>query len=162
MITLRRVSLFDFFLLYKWVNNEEVARLTRLYSKTSIYSHTLWFFRNFRSKKHILLKIFNVESYKDLGLIQLLISENIAEFRIKIIEEGERGKGFGSQAIRRMLDEIEQYNLTEIYLFVRVDNQHAINLYEKYGFTFSQSADFISRYSDGQVLTKRMTLALKS
>jgi len=161
MITLKRISLGDFFLLFKWVNNEESARLTRKFAKTSFQSHTHWFLKNYNSNNHLIFKIHDTDSRTDIGLIQILIFDSSAELRIKIVQSNFRGKGFGSQAMRALIEKIRSRGLTSVYLYVRQDNQAAINLYRKFGFEFIPDTDSIVEYSDGFFITSKMILELQ-
>ena len=158
MILLKRISLRDFFLLFKWVNNEESARLTRKFTRTSFWSHTKWFLKNCKSDRHVIFKIHESDSHTDVGLIQILIVDSCAELRIKIIQSDLRGKGFGSKALQILIEEIRLRGLTSVYLFVRRDNQNAISLYKKFGFEFVPNTDFMGEYSEGFFMTSKMIL----
>jgi len=158
MIILRRISPRDFFLLFRWVNNKESARLTRKFTKTSLRSHTFWFLKNYKSKHNLIFKI-HVSDYRtDIGLIQILIVDSSAELRVKIIRSDFRSKGFGSQALHALIKEINSKKLSSVYLYVRQDNQGAINLYKKLGFEFVPNMDFMGEYSDGFFITSKMVL----
>ena len=158
MILLKKISLRDFFLLFKWVNNEESVRLTRKFTKTSFWSHTKWFLKNYKSEGHVIFKIHESDSHTDIGLIQILIVDSSAELRIKIIQSDLRSKGFGSQALQILIEEIRLRGLSSVYLFVRRDNQNAISLYKKFGFKFVPNTDFMGEYSEGFFMTSKMIL----
>ena len=158
MILLKRISLCDFFLLFKWVNNEESVLLTRKFTKTSFWSHAKWFLKNYKSDGHVIFKIHESDSRTDIGLTQILIVDSSAELRIKIIQSDLRSKGFGSQALQILIEEIKSRGLSSVYLFVRRDNQTAINLYRKFGFEFVPNTDFMGEYSEGFFITSKMIL----
>ena len=158
MILLKRISLCDFFLLFKWVNNEESVLLTRKFTKTSFWSHAKWFLKNYKSDGHVIFKIHESDSRTDIGLTQILIVDSSAELRIKIIQSDLRSKGFGSQALQILIEEIKLRGLSSVYLFVRRDNQTAINLYRKFGFEFVPNTDFMGEYSEGFFITSKMIL----
>jgi ribosomal protein S18 acetylase RimI-like enzyme len=161
MIVLKKIFLRDFLLLYKWVNNKESARLTRKFSKTTFIAHTKWFLKSYKSNQHQIFKIQNLDSHDDIGLVQIIIFNLTAELRIKIISSNLRGKGFGSQALEQLIEKVRSMELLSVYLFVRRDNQTAINLYRKYGFEFVPDSDFMIEYSEGFFLTSKMSLRLR-
>lgn len=160
-MVLKKISLRDFLLLYKWVNNEESARFTRNFSKTTFTAHTKWFLKSLKSDQHKIFKIQNSDSYDDIGLVQIIICNLTAELRIKIISSNLRGKGFGSQALEQLIEKVRSMELLSIYLFVRRDNKAAINLYRKYGFEFTPDSDVMIEYSEGFFLTSKMSLKLR-
>ena len=160
MIVLRKISLGDFFLLFRWVNNQESTTFTRKFTKTSLVSHAKWFLQNYKSDQHLMYKIHDRVTNNDVGIIQLLIADSSAELRIKLIEPSLRGRGFGSQALLSLIEIANAKGLTFIYLFVRRDNQAAVKLYQKYGFRFVPNSDFLGEYSDGFFTTSKMILEL--
>lgn len=45
------------------------------------------------------------------------------------------GQGYGAQLLRQLLESAQTAGATQIFLEVRADNQPAINLYHRFGFT---------------------------
>jgi RimJ/RimL family protein N-acetyltransferase len=160
MIVLKKISLRDLPLLYKWVNNEESARFTRKFHKTTFLAHSKWFLKSYKSNQHQIFKIQNSSTGDDIGIVQIIIRNLTAELRIKVIPSNLRGKGLGSQALELLIENVRSSELLYIYLYVRRDNQAAINLYRKYGFEFVPDSDFKVEYSDGLFLTSKMSLKL--
>ena len=113
------------------------------------------------SNQHQIFKIQNLDSHDDIGLVQIIICNLTAEVRIKIISSNLRSKGFGSQALEQLIEKVRSMDLLSVYLFVRRDNQAAINLYRKYGFEFVPDSDFMIEYSEGFFLTSKMSLRLR-
>lgn len=71
-----------------------------------------------------------------IGSVWLEKAENepYAVLGIFIADESNRNQGFGSTAIRLMLDKAVLINVDEIYLNVREKNIRAINCYRNIGF----------------------------
>ena len=90
------------------------------------------------SNKHIYFAICEKESDKMVGFISLRninwVNRN-CEFGIIIGKENARGKGFGKEATKLIIDYAFKYlNLHKISLNVLEENKPAINLYKNLGF----------------------------
>lgn len=68
-------------------------------------------------------------------LVDIRRGEGVAELRICLFAPGSRGRGFGEEAIRALLDYArESLSLKSVYLRVYEDNGRAVACYEKCGF----------------------------
>ncbi len=75
------------------------------------------------------------EKNKNIGSIWLeKVDENILKLGIFIAEEKYRNKGFGTLAIKEMLDIAKLNNYKTVTLNVRITNHRAIKAYQKIGF----------------------------
>lgn len=75
------------------------------------------------------------EKNKNIGSIWLeKVDENILKLGIFIAEEKYRNKGFGTFAIKEMLDIAKLNNYKTVTLNVRITNHRAIKDYQKIGF----------------------------
>lgn len=57
------------------------------------------------------------------------------ETQIVIGEKEFQDKGYGTEAIKKLINEVDQDIVKQIYLEVRPNNERAIRVYEKCGFT---------------------------
>ncbi|MEP7204906.1 MAG: GNAT family N-acetyltransferase [Candidatus Saccharibacteria bacterium] len=72
---------------------------------------------------------------KPIGHISLQhTSDNWWELQIIIADPSARGRGYGPEAITRLLDITSRQSLVNIFLNVRPDNTRAVQAYEKVGF----------------------------
>lgn len=75
------------------------------------------------------------EKNKNIGSIWLeKVDENILKLGIFIAEEKYRNKGFGTLAIKEMLDIAKLNNYKTVTLNVRITNHRAIKAYQNIGF----------------------------
>lgn len=75
------------------------------------------------------------EKNKNIGSIWLeKVDENILKLGIFIAEEKYRNKGFGTLAIKEMLDIAKLNNYKTVTLNVRITNHRAIEAYQNIGF----------------------------
>lgn len=78
------------------------------------------------------------------------------ETQIVIGEKNYLGKGYGSEAIKKVIEFAKNKNITKIYLEVRPDNLRAIKAYEKCGFVESR----IVEYPQNKNLPKTLRMEL--
>lgn len=78
------------------------------------------------------------------------------ETQVIIGERKDQGLGYGSEAIRQLLDKAGQQGINRIYLEVRPDNAKAIRAYQKVG--FSQVGEIIETNNPRQPELIRMEL----
>ena len=73
--------------------------------------------------------------------------EQLWSFDVEIFDESDRGRGFGSRAVRRTCQEVlRSRDATRCVVDVRADNPHAIGAYERAGFT---RVRFLPNHDDG-------------
>jgi len=87
---------------------------------------------------HLYLAICEKTSGRFLGgaaLQDILLPHNRAELSISIYDPNDRGKGFGTDAVKVLLSVgFHILGLNSIYLDTMEDNEQAIRVYEKIGF----------------------------
>jgi ribosomal protein S18 acetylase RimI-like enzyme len=87
-----------------------------------------------QSKDQYLFSIFDNTSGQKLGVLWVNITDNqafIYDFRI---DEGERGKGYGKQALTALDEKLKLMNVESVGLHVFGDNTTAQELYKKVGY----------------------------
>ena len=147
--------------LFNWINNRELVLYNAPYKPVMEQNHEAWM-NLIASKKDV--HIFGIrenESKKLIGSCQLysinLHSRN-AELQIRIGEASQRGKGYGSDAVKLLLQfGFNDLNLHRIYLHVFSDNTAAIKSYLKCSFItegeLRQSVFIDGKYSDVTVMS---------
>lgn len=140
-VGLRPMQSKDSWLLHKWFNDQRVLE--------NLGAEHIWFCvsmdREFqtvdemltsRTRRYFIIQL--LEDSKDMGLIGLdkIDHRNAsAEFQIVIGEVDCWGKGFGSEAIKVLLDHaFVSMNLHRVWLRVADYNDRAISCYENCGF----------------------------
>ena len=140
-IYLRALELSDVELLVKWRNDEVV---TSPLGGNSFYVSSIREIEWIKSaalndKQNLRLAICLKENCMHIGNVNLTSINWInrsAEYSIMIGARDQWGKGFGKEATILILKyAFEELNLNRIFLTVRNDNEKAINLYKKLGFT---------------------------
>jgi RimJ/RimL family protein N-acetyltransferase len=142
--------------LAKWINDRDTVHHNTYYRPVSSFQQDKWFESVMNSDTTHLFAIRKNEDNKLIGTCQIceinFIDRN-AELRIRIGEESERGKSYGTQASELLIDfAFSDLNLNRIYLFVFADNEPAIKSYEKLKFikegTLKKHAYINGKYVD--------------
>jgi RimJ/RimL family protein N-acetyltransferase len=124
--------------LFKWINNSELVLFNSFYKPVHEPSHDKWFKSIVEKENFIIFGIRLADDNKLIGSCQLLNIHPIfrsAEIQIRIGETAELSRGYGSEAVHKLLEYgFIHLNLHRIYLHVFADNIRAIKAYEKAGF----------------------------
>lgn len=126
--------------LYRWITNRELRILNAPYLPVGEGAHEKWFESVLAGRSDaVFFMIEEIESKQAIGSCQLFninwIHRN-AELQIRIGESAFHGKGYGSEAVRLLVDfGFKDLHLHRIYLHVFSSNTRAIKAYEKCGFT---------------------------
>lgn len=139
-IFLRKMTSEDIEIYHKWRNDIEVMKSTSpsldIYSIEETEEFVNYFILGSKSAKAYI--IIEKESGEAIGIISLVNIDYKNRKAESIIDIGEKefwGKGFGSEAMKLLLDfGFLELNLHRISLKVFVFNSRAINLYKKLGF----------------------------
>lgn len=128
----------DLHTMLAWVNNREQRILNASYTPVHESQHRAWFDAIQQRQDTVIFGIRISDSSKLIGTCQLHSIHMIhrtAELQIRIGEIAERGHGYGTQAICKLLDfAFKDLNLNRVYLHVFASNESAIRAYEKTGF----------------------------
>ena len=124
-------------ILFKWINDPELVHYNASYLPIDDISHKEWFEL---VRKNNSVRIFAIRKTDDdhlVGTCQLHsinLVHRMAELQIRIGENSEQQKGFGTDAVKLLLQfGFKELGLNRIYLHVFQDNKRAVNVYEKAG-----------------------------
>lgn len=137
-IFLRPITLEDTDDIVRWRNSENVKKFFIYQGKFSKEGHLNWMENKVKQGSVIQFMIIEKESDKAVGSVYLRdvdLEYRKAEYGIFIGEEDARGKGYGTQAARLMLEyAFSEIKLHRVYLRAFADNHRAIASYRKVGF----------------------------
>lgn len=137
-VTLRPLKNEDSATLYDWINHREQVLWNAPYCPVAELSHESWFSRIVNNKDNVIFGIVLNEADKLIGSCQLHSIHPVhrsAELQIRIGEVSERGKGYGTDAVRLLQQfAFEDLNLHRVFLTVKANNIAALKIYEKCGF----------------------------
>lgn len=125
-------------LLFRWINTRSDVILSAPYKPVHEQNHNEWFDNIRRRPDVVIFGIRLKKSDKLIGYCQLHDISHIhhsAELQIRLGDSVERGKGYGSQTTRALIEfAFEDLNLRRIYLHVLRTNAPALKMYERLGF----------------------------
>lgn len=118
----------------KWVNQEELRRLTGTLYPVSEFEHEEWIKKTLSSSDKKLFLVLEKNSARKLGTIGLKNFNHTARNAELFISLKVSG-GYGTDAIETLVDYcFKRLNLHKIYLYVFESNTRAIRCYQKAGF----------------------------
>lgn len=129
MIYLRRATIEDMDLLYRWAN-DPIVRHNSFNTDTIPYeSHIAWFNKNMENP--LVLQFILMDDQIPIGQIRLNISGADAEIGYSIAREF-RGKGYGHLILRLLSDEIRKNHseIKRLIAKVKPENQASNRLFE--------------------------------
>ncbi|MDP4000563.1 MAG: GNAT family N-acetyltransferase [bacterium] len=133
-IALRKVKTADKEHFARWWRDRDLLRLTSGVLRRATDEEVDGYFKNILENEedhHFVI----TSGGKAIGHLSLAKRRNgWHETQIVIGEKGYRGKGYGSKAIKLLLQRARRLNISKIYLEVRPDNARAIRAYERCGF----------------------------
>lgn len=137
-VALAPLTLADLPALFEWINNREQVLFNAPYKPVHENQHKEWFEAIQQRNDLVIFGIRLLETDKLIGSCQL---HNInfvhrsAEFQIRVGDSTQRGQGYGTEAVRLLLDfAFKDLNLHRVYLHVFSANVAALRVYEKVGF----------------------------
>ncbi len=139
MVFLRSVKKEDSMILFEWINKRSLIILNSHFHSISESEHENWFNKITPRRNDLVFFMIEArEERKVIGSCQLFNIHPVfrnAELQIRIGDEKFHGQGFGSEAVRQLVEfGFKDLNLHRIYLNVFSDNHRAIRAYEKCGF----------------------------
>lgn len=137
-IQLKEIYQKDLPVIFEWINDRETVLYNAPYKPISEIQHRTWFENIQNRNDSYIFGIYEIKINKIIGTCQLhsinWIHRN-AELQIRLGNKEARGKGYGSEAVRLLLDfAFKDLNLYRVYLHVFQTNTTAIHVYEKIGF----------------------------
>lgn len=124
--------------LFSWINDRDLVLLNAPYKPITEGEHAAWFESVENRDDIVIFGISVLETGKLIGTCQLHTINYIhrsAELQIRIGEREERGKGYGTEATRLLLDfAFKDLNLHRVHLHVLANNEAARRMYKKLGF----------------------------
>lgn len=128
----------DYQVLFKWINDRDTVILNSSYRPVSERQHRQWFDSISKRSDTYIFIVKTVKGRKTIGSCQLHsvdLLNSCAELQIRIGDDNQRGKGYGSQAVALLLKfAFTDLNLNRVYLNVFSFNKRAVNSYLKTGF----------------------------
>src|ERR1700761_163650 len=124
--------------LYGWINDPETVRHNAPFAPVTRLQHNEWFASIGKNPSKSLFAIRPLDSEVLLGTVQLIDIHPVhrtAELTIRIGKDANRGKGYGTDALKLLVDTaFRDMNLVRVWLRVFSSNSRAIRAYEKAGF----------------------------
>ena len=140
-VRLRAMRIDDLPVFVGWLNDPEVIRNLTVYAPLSIEQEQQWFQKILAQpidEQPLAIEIRSGEQWKlagNIGFMNFNRHAHSAEVGIVIGEKGFWNKGFGTEAMRLMVDfGFSTMNLNRIHLHVYETNPRGIHCYEKVGF----------------------------
>ncbi len=87
-----------------------------------------------RSDNNELLILHHEGQVKGYVFYEVTSDKTVGEIILLHVSDGERGKGYGSLLLQKAINNLEQMEVGEICINVRVDNDGAFRLYSRMGF----------------------------
>jgi diamine N-acetyltransferase len=140
----------------RWINERDLVLLSAPYRPVDEAAHREWFDSIRRRSDVAIFGIRERDGGRLVGSCQLLNinqTHRKAELQIRIGATEARGRGYGKEAVKLLLDfAFKDLNLHRVELTVLADNEPAVRLYESAGFvregTLRQAAYIDGRYVD--------------
>jgi len=128
----------DLPVMFRWINEREQVLFNAPYRPVSEAEHATWFETIQRQMNTVIFGIRLLKGDILIGSCQLHGINPVhrtAELQIRLGEARERGRGYGTEAVRLLLDfAFKDLNLLRVSLQVLITNEAALRLYEKVGF----------------------------
>lgn len=155
-IKLRKVKISDKKYFAKWWRDKELLKLTSGILKRITDKEVNKYFLKILTSKNDFHYII-LTSRKIIGHVALeKRKSNWYETQIVIGNKNYQGKGYGTEAIKLLINKAKQMNLKKIYLEVRPDNIRAVRAYEKCGFRKAR----IKKYLANKYLPQTLKMVL--
>lgn len=155
-LKLRKIKISDKKYFAKWWRDKELLKLTSGILKRIADEKVNEYFQKMLADKNNLHYMI-LAGRKVIGYIALQKRKlGWHETQIVIGEKNYQGKGYGTKAIKLLINKARRINLKKIYLEVRPDNVRAIRAYEKCGFKKAG----IKKYPKNKNLPQTLKMAL--
>jgi RimJ/RimL family protein N-acetyltransferase len=128
----------DLGVLFVWLNDVEAARTDFSYRPVDCVAYKEWLDRQVQASSQVLFTIRLLDPPRPVGFVIFKSFQSAyrsAELGVRIGREEDRGKGYGTRAIRLALDYAwKTLNLHRVSLTVFAGNERAITAWRKAGF----------------------------
>ena len=125
-------------ILFEWINNRELVLSNDNYNPVHENNHQAWFGKITNKPDLRIFAIRKKETNELIGTCQLYnidLVNRSAELQIRIGNSLNQGKGYGSQAIKLLIEYgFNDLGLERIYLHVFGNNEKALRTYMKLNF----------------------------
>lgn len=160
---LRRLEKIDLERSLKWINDPSIMVIMGVWGPRTAYHQERWYEEIAVSKTNLVFALCLKESDEHIGNLSLFDIDYInrnAGLTIFIADEGHRGGGVGTEAVRLLVEYAFDYlNLHRVYC--RTNNEIAAKLYERIGFV-KEGVSRQSSYEFGQYMDKVLYGLLKN
>jgi len=124
--------------MFEWINDRESVLRNSAYRPVGEAQHRAWFESVQQRADTVIFAVRLVGDGRLIGSCQLHGISPVhrsAELQIRLGEPAHRGQGYGTEAVRLLLEfAFKDLNLNRVYLHVFGTNLAAIRVYEKVGF----------------------------
>jgi RimJ/RimL family protein N-acetyltransferase/SAM-dependent methyltransferase len=117
---------------FRWMSDPEVTRHLTKRGKLTLWGALAYYQRCRRNNDLLFAIYFGNQHVGNCGFFNR--KDKTAELRIMIGERSLWGKGIGSVAVEKMLEECHGHGISRVWLSVSEDNPAALQLYKKMGF----------------------------
>jgi RimJ/RimL family protein N-acetyltransferase len=125
-------------MLFQWINERGEVLFNAPYRPVTEGQHRAWLDEVERSRDLVIFAIRPLDEERLVGYCQLVDLQWVhrtAELRIRLGQEGDRGHGYGTEAIRLLVNfAFRDLNLRRVMAHVFAYNARAERVYEKVGF----------------------------
>ena len=140
LVTLRALEPTDLDTLFQWENDTAlwvVSDTVAPYSREALWNYLQQYTGDIYAQRQLRLMITLTEDGTPVGTVDFLNFDplnNRAELGLFIAAE-QRGKGLGRQALELLTAYAREHlGLRQIYVFIALDNEVCLNLFEDYGY----------------------------
>jgi UDP-4-amino-4,6-dideoxy-N-acetyl-beta-L-altrosamine N-acetyltransferase len=135
-VTLSSIHADDSEILFRWINDPETVRFNAPYRPVHWANHEDWVRSLAKATNKVAFAV--RASGRLIGVVQLVdidLVHRSAELTIRLGDEDDRGRGYGTAALKLAIDHAwRDLNLHRVWLRVFEDNLRAIQAYKKAGF----------------------------
>lgn len=125
-------------LMFQWINHRDLVLRSAPFKPISEAQHRAWFEQVQRRDDVAIFAIRLLDGDRLIGYCQLRAIDTVhrtAELQIRLGAADEWGKGYGTDAVERLLKfAFRDKNLHRVYLHVLSHNAAAVRIYRKTGF----------------------------
>lgn len=153
-----------FSILQSWINSKELLfRFSGIDFSYPLSWHALEAYQDQHPDRKFYVDLFEDGIPYAFGEIIPQDQQSVRLARLLIGKSEYRGQGLGVQFIFRLLQEVKQtFKVNDVDLFVLADNAPAIRCYEKVGFKFVESADFMLPFEGQAYKIRKMHMLISS